>query len=107
MVPLEGLAGWGMAGSGLHCPVHPMDEARTHALSASLTEKREDGGAAVSWRWAGPGEGARRRHLCQEHKDHGAPTTASPRPPGLLSPVHPSGNLLLRAELELRFSFLR
>ena len=55
----------------------------------------------MSWRWAGPGEGARRRHLCQAHKDHGAPTAASPGPPGLPSPVHPSGNLLLRAELDL------
>ena len=79
-----------MAGSGLHCPVYPTDEARTLALGASLNKKREDRGAAVSWRWAGPGEGTLQRHLCQVHEDHGAPATASPGPPGLPSPVHPS-----------------
>ena len=45
--PLEGHAGWGVAGSGLHSPVHPTYTARSLALSASLAEECEEEGGRV------------------------------------------------------------
>lgn len=75
--PLEGHAGWGVAGSGLHSPVHPTYTARSLALSASLAKEcEEEGGRVLETGRAGGG--TRRTHLCQGHGDHGAPTAASP-----------------------------